>query len=102
MAHLDYGPAKKFLYTCQYLKGQELDIKRREGTVTRGTVIGFGAEGTVWTKIRLWAKIQDNNTGRIMQVDLMTLYRHLPPVRTKKHVENKTQKAIEEETVANE
>ena len=77
---LNYGPAKKFLYTCQYLKGKEVNIKRRNGSTTTGTVIGFGAHGTIWTKIVLWAIVKDTNSNRKYQVHLMQLYRMHPLV----------------------
>ena len=87
---LNYGPAKKFLYTCQYLKGIEIDIKRRGGGATKGTVIGFGAVGTIWTKCRLWANVKDNKTGRIMQADLKELYRMYPKSRVNKAIAETT------------
>ena len=93
-ALLNYGPAKKFLYTCEYLRGAEISIKTRKGTATTGTVVNFGAVGTIWTKIRLWANVKDNKTGRIMQVDLMELYRMYPQSRIKKGI---TQTASEEQ-----
>ena len=83
---LNYGPAKKFLYNCQYLRGIEIDIKRRNTGPTKATVIGFGAVGTIWTKCRLWANVKDNKTGRMMQVDLMELYRMYPKSRVNKAV----------------
>ena len=78
MAKLTYGPAKKFLYNCQYLIGKEVRIKTRDGVATTGTVTGFGAVGSIRGKIELWAKVRDNKTGRMMQVDLMVLYKSVP------------------------
>jgi hypothetical protein len=78
MAKLNYGPAKKFLYNCQYLVGKEITVKTRKGESARGTIIGFGASGSIAGKIELWAKVKDNRTGRIMQVELMGLYKSVP------------------------
>jgi hypothetical protein len=75
MAKLNYGPAKKFLYNCQYLLGVEINVKTRRGTTVTGTVVGFGAIGSIYGKIELWAKVKDNRSGRIMQVELMNLYK---------------------------
>ena len=79
MSKLNFGPAKKFLYTCQYLKGQEIKVKRRNGRVSDCTIIGFGAVGTVYTKIHIWAKVKDTSSGKEFQVDLMKLYKMYPP-----------------------
>ncbi|HEY6161480.1 MAG TPA: hypothetical protein VI112_09665 [Bacteroidia bacterium] len=78
MAKLTYGPAKKFLYNCQYLIGKEVRIRTRKGAETIGTITGFGATGSIRGKIELWAKVKDNKTGRMMQVDLMVLYKNVP------------------------
>ena len=98
---LNYGPAKKFLYTCQYLKGKEVNIKRRNGTTTTGTVVGFGAHGTIWSKIVLWAIVKDSNSNRKYQVHLMQLYKMHPlhePKLSKKALkaQQKAQAALEE------
>ena len=89
MVKLNYGPAKKFLFSCQYLKGREVQIKRRDGSATTGTVVGFGAHGTLWSKIVMWAKVKDNATGKMMQVHLMDLYKTYPlnePKKSKKQL----------------
>jgi hypothetical protein len=78
MAKLNYGPAKKFLYTCQYLIGMDINVKNRKGQSVSGTVIGFGASGSIRGKIELWAKVKDKKTGRIMQLELMNLYKNVP------------------------
>ena len=88
-AMLNFGPAKKFLYTCEYLRGIEINIKKRGGKPTTATVINFGAIGTVWTKCRLWANVKDNKTGRMMQVDLMELYRMYPRSLVQKALDEK-------------
>lgn len=103
MASLNLGPAKKFLYTCEYLRGIEVDIRRRRGGTTKGTVIGFGAHGSIWGKIRLWAKVKDNSTGRILQVDLMKLYRMYPRSKVNKSIEAAAQQnMIQEQPVLSE
>ena len=102
MARLQFGPAKKFLYNCQYLKGKEIDVRRRDGSVIRGTVIGFGACGSPRTAIDLWAKVQDNKTGQIIQVDLMSLYRSVPRGKEEKAVKAPVNGAIAEESLVSE
>ena len=96
MREFSKSSASLFIQTCQYLKGREVNVKKRNGSPVRGVVVGLGAFS--WrphsnvSKIALWANVKESKTGKMLKVDLFKLYKSYPAGGRKK----KAQPAIAE------
>ncbi len=90
--------AQKMMENASYLKGKEVEVKRRNRKVVTCTVQSFGASShrpnNSHPNIEVWANLIVNGSGEKLTVKLRDLYSKYPPKKFIKIISKKTVESV--------